>query len=75
VELPMAESGGSDPINDDVQVDERTRVLQLLGPSPVGIDDLIRLSKVSPAVVRTVLLELELAGRLERHGGGMVALF
>ena len=74
VELPMAESGGSDPINDDVQVDERTRVLQLLGPSPVGIDDLIRLSKVSPAVVRTVLLELELAGRLERHGGGMVSL-
>jgi DNA processing protein len=24
--------------------------------------------------VRTVLLELELAGRLERHGGGMVSL-
>jgi DNA processing protein len=24
--------------------------------------------------VRTVLLELELAGRLERHGGGLVSL-
>jgi DNA processing protein len=32
------------------------------------------MTDVSPAVVRTVLLELELAGRLERHGGGMVSL-
>jgi DNA processing protein len=29
---------------------------------------------LSPAIVRTVLLELELAGRLERHGGAMVSL-
>jgi DNA processing protein len=29
---------------------------------------------VSPAIARTVLLELELAGRLERHGGGLVSL-
>ena len=35
-----------------------------------AIDDLVRLSGASPAVVRTVLLELELAGRLERHGNG-----
>jgi DNA processing protein len=32
------------------------------------------MSDTSPAVVRTVLLELELAGRLERHGGGLVSL-
>jgi hypothetical protein len=31
-------------------------------------------ARASPAVVRTVLLELELAGRLERHGGGLVSL-
>jgi DprA winged helix domain len=37
---------------------------------------LIRSDNVSasPAIVRSVLLELELAGRLERHGGGMVSL-
>ncbi len=52
--------------------DERKRIVSLLGPTPVGIDDLVRLSGSSPAVVRTVLLELELAGRLERHGGGLV---
>jgi DNA processing protein len=38
------------------------------------IDDLVRLAKSSPAVVRMVLLELEIAGRLERHGGGLVSL-
>jgi DNA processing protein len=43
---------------------------RLLGPSPVLLDDLIRMAGTSPAIVRTVLLELELAGRLERHGGG-----
>jgi DNA processing protein len=32
------------------------------------------MADTSPAIVRTVLLELELAGRLERHGGGMVSL-
>jgi DNA processing protein len=54
--------------------DERARITSLLGPAPVQIDDLVRLSKSSPAVVRMVLLELEIAGRLERHGGGLVSL-
>jgi DNA processing protein len=54
--------------------DARSRIVSLLGPTPVGMDDLVRLSGSSPAIVRTVLLELELAGRLERHGGGLVSL-
>jgi DNA processing protein len=58
----------------DPAPDERTRVLALLGPTAVLIDDLVRLSKSSPSVVRMVLLELEIAGRLERHGGGLVSL-
>jgi predicted Rossmann fold nucleotide-binding protein DprA/Smf involved in DNA uptake len=56
---------------------ERARIVALLGPTPVQIDDLVRLSKSSPAVVRMVLLELEIAGRLERlerHGGSLVSL-
>src|SRR5262249_54092913 len=53
---------------------ERARIAALLGPTPVSIDDLVRLSGSSPAIVRTVLLELELAGRLERHGGSLVSL-
>src|SRR5579864_7253086 len=46
----------------------------LISPAPVQVDDLVRLAKSSPRVVRLVLLELELAGRLERHGGGLVSL-
>ena len=52
----------------------RARIVELLGPTPVGIDDLVRLADTTPAVVRTLLLELELAGRIERHRGGMVSL-
>jgi DNA processing protein len=54
--------------------DERARIIALLGPAPLSIDDLVRLSESSPAVVRMVLLELEIAGRLERHGGSLVSL-
>ena len=54
--------------------DERARIVGLLGPTPVQIDDLVRLSGSRPGVVRMVLLELEIAGRLERHGGGLVSL-
>ena len=75
-ELPIEEPDRDDllPPDHEPADDERSRVIGLLGPSPVSIDDLVRLSGTSPAVVRTVLLELDLAGRLERHGGGLVSL-
>jgi DNA processing protein len=63
-----------EPLDFDADAGDRARILDLLGPSPVSLDDLIRMSGASPTVVRTVLLELELAGRLERHGGGLVSL-
>jgi DNA processing protein len=59
---------------DEPDNSERARIVALLGPSPVGIDDIIRLSGSAVATVRIVLLELELAGRLERHGGGLVSM-
>ena len=46
----------------------------VLALPPVSIDDLIRLSATSPRIVRMVLLELEIPGRIERHGGGLVSL-
>ncbi len=63
-----------------VEIDEtaltpvRRAVLERLGPSPTEVDELIRDCHVSPALVSTVLLELELAGRLERQPGNKVAL-
>lgn len=53
---------------------ERARLVEALSPVPAGIDDLIRHTGLHPAQVHLVLLELELAGRLERHSGGMVSL-
>jgi DNA processing protein len=72
-QAPLREDD-AEPIDGDPQAGERAQIVNLLGPSPVSLDDLIRLSGVSPAIVRTVLLELELAGKLERHGGGLVSL-
>ncbi len=68
-EEPEAPAPGAEP-----DAGERARIVELLGPTPVPIDDLVRLSGSSPAIVRVVLLELELAGRLERHGGALVSL-
>ena len=53
---------------------ERNRILNLLSPTPVPVDEMIRQTGLPPAAVQMVLLELELAGRLERHGGGRVSL-
>lgn len=53
---------------------ERALVLQALGPAPVGIDELLRHTGLHPAQLAMVLLELDLAGRLERHAGGAVSL-
>jgi DNA processing protein len=47
----------------------RRSIEELLGPAPVAVDELVRQCHLSPAVVNTVLLELELAGRAERHPG------
>ncbi|HLW91111.1 MAG TPA: DNA-processing protein DprA, partial [Roseiarcus sp.] len=52
----------------------RARVIALLGPAPTPIDDLVRAAETSIRDVRIVLLELELAGRLEYSGGNRVAL-
>ncbi|KAA5598985.1 DNA-processing protein DprA [Blastochloris sulfoviridis] len=50
----------------------RDRIAALLGPAPVSIDDLIRLTAASAAAVQVVVLELDLAGRLTRLGNGLV---
>ncbi|HEX8621973.1 MAG TPA: DNA-processing protein DprA [Allosphingosinicella sp.] len=52
----------------------REAVSALLNATPVPVDELVRQSALAPAIVQTVLLELELAGRLERHAGGRVSL-
>lgn len=54
--------------------DDRARVIETLGPTPVPVDDIIRHTGLHPAQVFMVLLELDLAGRIERHPGNMVSI-
>lgn len=61
-----------EPVDADDQA--RAAVLSLLGPTPVQVDEIIRLSGLPSAIVQMVLLELELGARLERHAGGRVSL-
>ncbi len=49
-------------------------IVENLGLTPLPVDELIRCCQFSPAVVLTVLLDLEMAGRLERHPGNRVSL-
>jgi len=62
------------PVAADASASERRVITGLLGPVPVAVDELIRQSGAAPAIVQIVLLELELAARLERHAGGRVSL-
>lgn len=50
------------------------RIVDGLGPAPISVDELARLVDLPIREVRTGLLELEMEGRLERHGGGLVSL-
>jgi DNA processing protein len=76
IDLPAREPDPDDTSAPGAELapDERARIGSLLSPAPVSIDDLIRLSQSSPRIVRIVLLELEITGRLERHGGSLVSL-
>ncbi|HUB12286.1 MAG TPA: DNA-processing protein DprA [Acetobacteraceae bacterium] len=51
-----------------------SQVIDLLGPSPTTVDEVVRRCQFSPAAVMVALLELELAGRLELLPGNRVAL-
>ncbi|HOV04329.1 MAG TPA: DNA-processing protein DprA [Hyphomicrobiales bacterium] len=53
---------------------DRGRILAALGPTPVEIDEIVRHTGLALQTVYLVLLELDLAGRLERHPGGKVSL-
>jgi DNA processing protein len=75
VDQPLSEV--DQPIDFAVERDvDRARrdVLGRLGPSPIAVDELLRQCQSSPPVIGQVLLELDLAGRLERHPGNRVSL-
>ena len=58
----------------DLSTNARDQFTQSLSPTPIEIDQLIRISGLSPSQAQLILLELDLAGRLERHGNQSVSL-
>ena len=74
---PRSLFGAPDATSGETPADLRqahTQILELLGPSPSSVDDLIRRCQFSAAAVMAVLLELELAGRVETLPGNRIAL-
>lgn len=68
--IVLPDSGSMEETGERIAID----LVSLLGPSPVPVDDLARQSGLSIRHVQMALLELEIAGRLERHGGNAVSL-
>jgi DNA processing protein len=74
---PQAEEPGEyepGPMTPPPDENDRLRITDALGPTPVEVDDIIRHTGLSASAVYLVLLELDLAGRLHRHPGGLVSL-
>ncbi len=78
---PLAEPGetmaGRAPapnVDEQELVAARDIVRSKLGPTPVEVDELIRQCDLTPAILMTILLELELAGILARQPGNRVSL-
>ncbi|MGE3623420.1 MAG: DNA-processing protein DprA [Bdellovibrionales bacterium] len=65
---------GSGPFGPAEMAAAQEKILENLGPSPILIDELIRECQLSAPLMLTILLELELAGRIERQPGHRVAL-
>ena len=74
---PVMDEPGDSQISSDMAPpddDDRATIASALGPTPVDVDDIIRHTSLPAATVYLVLLELDLAGRLHRHPGGLVSL-
>jgi DNA processing protein len=63
------------PEVDSSLLDEARRAITAaLSPTPTLLDDVLVTSGVTPHLMMAVLLELELAGRLQRHPGAKVSI-
>jgi DNA processing protein len=65
---PRMQAGGTP------QADAHEIIVALLGPAPIAIDDLIRVAGLTAREVKGVLVELDVEGRLQRHGANSVSL-
>jgi DNA processing protein len=71
---PAAREREREPVATDADDSDRAKIIEALGTTPVAIDEIIRFTRLTPSVVRLVLIELDLAGRIEHHPGGRISL-
>ncbi len=64
----------SKPLSTPPDDAERDHIVDALGPTPVEIDDIVRHTGLPISAIHSVLLELDMAGRLHRHPGGLVSI-
>jgi DNA processing protein len=69
--LAAPKGGAGEPGTDEDALD---MILERLGPTPVAVDELVRQCQLTASAVASLLLELELTGRVERHPGNLVSL-
>lgn len=69
-----APSARADVETEDLPPHDRERLLALLGPAPVSMDDLVRSSGLPAGEVQLIVLELDLAGRIARHAENRVSI-
>jgi DNA processing protein len=78
--LPLAETehqGFAEPPpppSEDMMRDARAELLQALSPTPSLLEEVLQATGLTPHLMMAVLLEFELAGRLQRHPGAKVSL-
>ena len=73
--LPLMTATPILPARPQISEDAALELLvEKLSPTPVAVDELVRQCHLSAASIATLLLELELAGRIERHPGNLVSL-
>lgn len=72
--LPSLSNPSRSPEVEQDLANVRSRVVQLLSPSPTSVDDLVRRCQLSASAVMVVLLELELAQRVEMLPGNRACL-
>ncbi len=53
--------------------DARSRIVALLGPAPIAIDELARAAALSAGDLRAILFELELSGEIEHQPGDLIS--
>lgn len=68
---PEDVAGAMDPPPGD---DDRTRLLSALSTTPIEVDELLVQLALTPSAIQMLLLELDLAGRIEWSSGQLVAL-